>query len=219
MNRKFVDLLCFSALLSTCSICFSLASLPLIRPAGSAAGQLADRSDGQTSALRKRPYRGVKRVTLDFVKADLVYVVKLLAREMGRNVFIGPGVEGEVNLNLKDVPADAALALVLQEQGDEFDYKLIGYNTLIVARREKVEQIEEEVMGKSFAPKPVFGMRQEILLKRAPAAKVIELLRGQYKDVEFIPHPTMNGFYTVGKRADILSIKNDIPQLDRTPSP
>lgn len=180
-------------------------------------------SGQETSALRRRPApRRVanrpKLVTLDFVNADLVYVIKILAKEMGRNVYIGPGVEGSVTVTLKSVPVDGALALILKMQENDIAYKLIGYNTLIVAAPEKVNQIEDEILGKSFGPKHKAGaIRQEILLEKAPAAKVIGFLQGQYKDVEFIPHPTMNGFYAVGSRSDILSIKNDVPNLDRVP--
>jgi type II secretory pathway component GspD/PulD (secretin) len=180
-------------------------------------------SGQETSALRRRPAprrvaSRVKLVTLDFVNADLVYVIKILAKEMGRNVYIGPGVEGSVTVTLKSVPVDGALALILKMQENDIAYKLIGYNTLIVAAPEKVNQIEDEILGKSMGPKTRKGaIRQEILLEKAPAAKVIGFLQGQYKDVEFIPHPTMNGFYAVGSRNEILQIKNDVPNLDRVP--
>jgi type II secretory pathway component GspD/PulD (secretin) len=177
----------------------------------------------QMSALRRRPaprrpVNRVKLVSLDFVNADLVYVIKVLAKEMGRNVYIGPGVEGSVTVTLKSVPVDGALALILKMQENDIAYKLVGYNTLIVAAPEKVNQIEEDILGKQFAPRtPANSVRQEVLLEKAPAAKVIGFLQGQYKNVEFIPHPTMNGFYAVGSRGDILSIKNDVPNLDRVP--
>jgi type II secretory pathway component GspD/PulD (secretin) len=180
-------------------------------------------SGQESSALRRRPApRRVanrpKLVTLDFVNADLVYVIKILAKEMGRNVYIGPGVEGSVTVTLKSVPVDGALALILKMQENDIAYKLIGYNTLIVAAPEKVNQIEDEILGKQFGPKVrKDAIRQEILLEKAPAAKVIGFLQGQYKDVEFIPHPTMNGFYAVGSRHDILQIKNDVPNLDKVP--
>lgn len=180
-------------------------------------------SGQETSALRRRPAprrvaSRVKLVTLDFVNADLVYVIKILAKEMGRNVYIGPGVEGSVTVTLKSVPVDGALALILKMQENDIAYKLIGYNTLIVAAPEKVNQIEDEILGKNLGPKTRKGaIRQEILLEKAPAAKVIGFLQGQYKDVEFIPHPTMNGFYAVGSRSEILQIKNDVPNLDRVP--
>lgn len=178
----------------------------------------------QTSALRRRPAprraAPQKLVTLDFVNADLVYVVKILAKEMGRNVYIGPGVEGSVTVTLKSVPVDGALALILKMQENDIAYKLLNYNTLVVATPEKINQIEEDILGKVVGPKKSAGnggVRQEILLEKAPAAKVISFLQGQYKDVEFIPHPTMNGFYAVGSKKDVLSIKADVPNLDKVP--
>jgi len=177
-----------------------------------------------TSALRRRPApRRVapkqKLVTLDFVNADLVYVIKVLAKEMNRNVYIGPGVEGSVTVTLKSVPVDGALALVLKMQENDIAYKMVGYNTLIVAAPEKVNQIEDDILGKTMGPRVprANAVRQEILLEKAPAAKVISFLQSQYKNVEFIPHPTMNGFYVVGSRADVLQIKGDVPNLDKVP--
>jgi len=194
-------------------------------PAHHVSGLQALHGAGQeTSALRRRPaprrHAPTKLVTLDFVNADLVYVIKILAKEMGRNVYIGPGVEGSVTVTLKSVPVDGALALILKMQENDIGYKLINYNTLIVAAPEKINQIEEDILGKNFAPKRmVDGVRQEIILEKAPAAKVISFLQGQYKNVEFIPHPTMNGFYVRGSKADVLSIRSEVPNLDKVPDP
>lgn len=62
-------------------------------------------------------------------------------------------------------------------------------------------------------------VRQEILLEKAPAVKVMEFLAGQYKNVQFTPHPTMNGFYVYGSRKDVLAIKAEVPNLDRWVEP
>ena len=180
-------------------------------------------SGESTSALRPRvaPRRvrpRQKMVSLDFVNADLVYVIKVLAKEMGRNIYIGPGVDGSVTVTLKSVPVEGALALILKMQENEYAYKLVGANTLIVATPEKLNSIPEDIMGNQIAPKtPINGIRQEILLENAPAAKVIGFLEGQYKNVQFTPHPTMNGFYVYGERKDVLQIKSEIPNLDKVP--
>ncbi len=62
-------------------------------------------------------------------------------------------------------------------------------------------------------------VRQEFILDRAPAARVVEFLQSQYLRVKFVPHPTLNGFYAIGPKKDILSIKSELPNLDRVPSP
>lgn len=186
------------------------------------------------SALRPRPApRRVrprtKLVSLDFVNADLVYVIKVLAKEMGRNVYIGPGVEGSVTVTLKSVPVEGALALILKMQESDFEYKIVsngsGGQTLIVAPPEKLATIPDDIFtAGGTATNQVNipageGVRQEILLEKAPAAKVMEFLQGQYKNVQFTAHPTMNGFYVYGTRKDVLQIKSEVPNLDRIPEP
>jgi type IV pilus assembly protein PilQ len=184
---------------------------------------LVGQGESTTSALRPRvaPRRArprQKMVSLDFVNADLVYVIKVLAKEMGRNIYIGPGVDGSVTVTLRSVPVEGALALILRMQENEYAYKLVGSNTLIVATPEKLNAIPDDIMGQQVAPRvPANAIRQEILLENAPAAKVISFLEGQYKNVQFTPHPTMNGFYVLGERRDVLQIKSEIPNLEKVP--
>jgi len=61
------------------------------------------------------------------------------------------------------------------------------------------------------------SLRQEVLLERAPAAQVVEILRKRFPALEFIPHPVLNGFYAMGPRLDILRMKSLIPDLDVLP--
>jgi len=212
MNRKFVDSLWLTALLSACALGFYPAQAALAEPPAAQTPM-----PETTSALRRRPaprrLARAKLVNHEFVNTDVVFVIKVLAKEMGRNVYIGPDVEGSVTINLRSVPADGALALVLQDRG--IGYKLIGYNTLIVARPDRVDLIEDQILGKSMGPSRPRGIiRQEVLVENAPAARVITSLQARFKDVEFIPHPTLNGFYAVGSRSDILELKNLVPDLD-----
>lgn len=93
------------------------------------------------------------RQNFDFANADLVHVVKTLAKLMNRNVYIGPGVEGTVTIHLTNVTAEEALATILKQQLDSIAYKLVGYNTLIVAAPEKINQVGDEILGKSLGPK------------------------------------------------------------------
>lgn len=92
------------------------------------------------------------RQNIEFENADLVHVVKSLAKRMGRNVYIGPGVEGTVTIHLTNVTPEEALAKILKQQSHAIAYKLIGYNTLVVAAPEKVDQIGGEILGKSMKP-------------------------------------------------------------------
>lgn len=156
-------------------------------------------------------------VSGEFEDVDLVFAIKVLAREMGRNVYIGPGVEGKVTLSLRSVPPEGALALML---GDEFDYKVVsngkGGQTLIVAPPEKLATIPDDVFVNT-ADRPIPGCgvtRFEIQLHNTPAGPVQELLAIRYPNVIFTRHPTMNAFYIDGSREDKLAIIREIPKLD-----
>ncbi len=179
------------------------------------------------SALRPRqaPQRPKappqKLVTLDFVNADLVYVLKVLAKEMNRNIYVGPTVHGSVTVTLKNVPVEGAMALILQMQEAEYDYKIVE-NTIIVAEPEKLAEISDDILSDANVKQAVLpenSVRMEYLLEEAPSAKVVDFLRGQYPRVKFTSHPTMNGFYAEGSRDDLLQIKRELANLDRVPEP
>lgn len=166
----------------------------------------------------KTPYQ--KHVTLDFVNADLVYVLKVLAKEMNRNIYVGPTVAGSVTVTLKNVPVEGAMALILQMQENEYDYKVVGSNTIVVAPPEKLAAIEADILGKiKEAQLPADSVRMEYLLEEAPAPKVLDFLKNEYSRVKFTPHPTMNGFFANGSKEDLLQIKRELPNLDRIPEP
>lgn len=232
MNGKRLDSLWLTAVLSTCALGFlpAQAALPDEPPrapspvptSGALAEQSGPKSSSSPTGLRRKPAprrsNQYPLVSHEFVDADIVDVIKVLAKDMGRNVFIGPGVEGKVTMTLISVPADGALALILQQQERDIGYRFIGYNTLFVAQPNKIGPLEDEILGKSFPPRRKLGViRQEFLLESAGAQKVMGFLQGEYPNVEFIPHPTMNGFYAVGSREDILKLKEEVPELDREP--
>jgi len=188
--------------------------------------------DGQgkapVSALRARkaPRRPAgppqKLVTLDFVNADLVYVLKVLAKEMNRNIYVGPTVAGSVTVTLKNVPVEGAMALILQMQENQYDYKILDYKTMVVAAPEKLAEVANDILDPSKQKTrevPPDAIRMEYLLEQAPSAKVVDFLKGEYEAVEFTPHPTMNGFYARGSKEDLLQIKRELANLDRVPEP
>jgi hypothetical protein len=63
------------------------------------------------------PTRPVPIISLSVKDADLVEVVRSLARIAGVNLVIDPGVRGTVTAELIDVRWDHALAVILKTQG------------------------------------------------------------------------------------------------------
>ena len=83
-------------------------------------------------------------VTLHCANSDLGGVLHKIAGQMGCNLYIGPGVTGTVTADLRGVPAEGALGLVLRMQSVDYRYKLVG-NTLVVATPEKLAQIPDNL--------------------------------------------------------------------------
>ncbi|MGE0490826.1 MAG: hypothetical protein AB7S38_16585 [Vulcanimicrobiota bacterium] len=162
----------------------------------------------------------VPTVSLSVHDEDVVQVLKTLSRAMGRNIFVGPSVDGQVTVELKDVPLPEALDRVLAGLPGEFGYKMLEHS-VVVASLEKLAEVPPACLidREPGGEPPPDSIRQEILLERVPAARVMEYLFPQYPNVQFTAHPTMNGFYVEGGREDILAIKRSIPGLDRAPSP
>ncbi|NMA28268.1 MAG: AMIN domain-containing protein [Burkholderiales bacterium] len=169
---------------------------------------------------RPRPAPPPKTVSIDFVNADLVFVVKALAQEMGRNVFVAPDVMGTVTVTLNKVQPEGALALILKMQENDYSYKIVD-GTIVVASPEKLAQIADDIL--TPRTKSAVSRRnlisQEFLLEVAPAAKVVDFLKVQYPDVEFTQHPTLNGFFAKATRDELRQIKAAIPGLDQVPEP
>jgi len=63
-----------------------------------------------------KKYTG-KRISLDLQDADVVNVLRLLADVGGVNIVFGSDVSGKVTLNLKNIPWDQALDIVLMTNG------------------------------------------------------------------------------------------------------
>ncbi len=157
-----------------------------------------------------------KLVTLNLTNTDLGYVVKLLVRKMGFQTFLGTEAVGNININVRGVPAETALDFVLKSQESDLSYKLAEPYTIVVSTREKLD-ISQDIVQNWPADVPKDAIRQEIVLEKAPAAQVMSSLERHYKGVKFTPHPTTNGFYITGSKRDVLDIKGNIPILDRAP--
>ncbi len=158
-----------------------------------------------------------KRVTLSFQTADLVSVLETLAKEMGAYSYISPTTRGTVTLDLRELPAEEAVRQVLASQKGQYVFVLLedvpvrAARTLVVATPEELVELLKCSAGIGPAAEIT---RMEFILEEAPAARVLDFLKTQYTDVEFTPHPFMNGFYARGPRSELLHIMRNIRNLD-----
>jgi type IV pilus assembly protein PilQ len=83
-------------------------------------------------------------VSLDFQDADIRNVLKVLAFKSGVNIVAAPDVTGVVNIELKDVPWQKALDVILSTYGYGFDRK---GNIITVMTVENLKKYREDTMA------------------------------------------------------------------------
>ena len=83
-------------------------------------------------------------VSLDFQDADIRNVLKVLAFKSGVNIVAAPDVTGVVNIELKDVPWQKALNVILSTYGYGYDRK---DNIITVMTVENLKKYREDTMS------------------------------------------------------------------------
>ena len=86
-------------------------------------------------------------MSLNYTNADLVPVLKKLARDAGMNIFLSPEVKGRVTISIKNVSANSAMDLILALQEEKYSYKVLK-NTYVVATPERLNEIPDDLLGR-----------------------------------------------------------------------
>ena len=121
-------------------------------------------------------------VTLNFSEgADIRDVLTAFSVQSGRSIVLGPDVEGEVRLHLKNVPWSEALDVILSPYG--FTYEQRG-NTYIISRMDKTAAVEAitPLISRVFTLRylDAFGVKEMIEKLLSPRGSMSTLTsRGQ----------------------------------------
>ena len=111
-------------------------------------------------------------VSMSLKDADLVEVLRTFARLSELNMILHPGIKGKVTVELKDVPWDQALSMILKMHGLGMD---ITQGTLRVAKPQALRKmIEAEAQMPAPSIIPTYRVRGE--LQYLDAAMAAELL-------------------------------------------
>ena len=92
----------------------------VVQPTGSEASA-ADTASPSNGSVMEVDVNPVGNVTLDFRDADIRNVLKVLAYKSGVNIILGPEVVGLVNIQLKNVPWQKALDVILSTYGYSYE--------------------------------------------------------------------------------------------------
>ena len=148
-----------------------------------------------------------KLVSLDLVNADLIYVLKILAKELGMNIVTDPSVEGSVTMTLRDVPANGALNLVVKISG--YDYKRVD-NTIVVGDPKLLATIPSNIMN----VKKGSEITQAIPLEHAKAADISSMVSSSYPDSKVQADPRGTALIVTADPESMKAIRSFVSQLD-----
>ena len=109
-------------------------------------------------------------VSLDFREAEIKNVLKVLAYKSGMNIIAGPEVVGQVNIQLKDVPWQKAMDVILSTYG--YSYEQRG-TVLMVTTVDNLKKRRED--SKSLAEQEPLATRT-FLLNFSKAEDVLKTL-------------------------------------------
>lgn len=119
-------------------------------------------------------YHG-RRITLDFVDADLRNILKLIAEVAELNIVAGDDVKGRITINLINVPWDQALEVILQSQS--LGMVRIG-NVIRIAPLERLRREEEDELASKMAVEKIGDLRTEMIhLKYANARNMVPVVK------------------------------------------
>lgn len=166
--------------------------------------EVAKKSKPKVS-IRREPQK--KTISLDFEGADLLYVIKLLAKEIGINMVTDSTVKGEVTMSLKNVTPEAALNLILKMSG--FDSKRVN-NTIIVGSKDTIDKIPNDIMKKDIEK----TVTQKIYLSNADPQALASRLSSAYPNAIIKPMAAIRGLEVTAPVSQIIEIKQAVAAQD-----
>tara|TARA_Y100000294_G_scaffold62249_1_gene58996 strand:- start:838 stop:2880 length:2043 start_codon:yes stop_codon:yes gene_type:complete len=117
-------------------------------------------------------------ISLDFQRADLVNILRLIAGVSGLNIITSPEVKGTVTLRLLEVPWDQALDIILRNNQLKMkqDGNVIRITTLKQFKIERKAEIDAEEMKQASAKMKEESVELESETVRISYATLTELL-------------------------------------------
>ena len=155
-----------------------LASAPLILPDASTPWVV------QPEQAKAQTYEG-DLLSLNFQDIEVRTVLQILADFTRFNLVVSDGVEGNVTLNLQDVPWDQALDLVLKSKG--LDKRMEG-NVMLIAPADEIAAQARQALEARNQIADLAPLRREVVqvnhAKAADIAKLFQSATGHASGVE-----------------------------------
>jgi type IV pilus assembly protein PilQ len=179
---------------------------------GLAAPALADSSKDSPSAIKDQliNFKDIPTLIknpgfmdLKYDKADLREVLRYIAKRGGMNMILDESVQGRVTIDVRAVPLDEFLGLMLRT--NKLAARRVGTSLLVAA----ADQIKEKIDDTQAAT---------IRLNNSSAQEAATLLKDVGdKNTKLVPDPRTNSLLVIGTAEDITKIRNALKALDVPP--
>lgn len=161
-----------------------------------------------TPKPKRKYYKPVKLVSIDFVNADLIYVLKLLAKELDTNLVTDDSVTGSVTMSLKNVSAQTAMNIIIKMNG--FKQKKMG-NILFVGSDQTMNAITPDVIA--YQPTGDVEMRV-FRLQNISAGDAVSTVKASYPMVQVNPSPQGNAVIVNANKSMLNEIQSLLKGID-----
>jgi type IV pilus assembly protein PilQ len=116
-----------------------------------------------------------RKISLDFVDADIRNILKLIAEVSGLNIVVGDDVRGRLTIRLLEIPWDQALEVILQSQS--LGMARIG-NVIRIAPLERLRREREDELASKRAEEKLGDLKTEMIhLKYASARDMVGVVK------------------------------------------
>ncbi|MFH0801239.1 MAG: secretin N-terminal domain-containing protein [bacterium] len=147
-------------------------------------------------------------VNMEFKDAEVLSVIRLLAKQSGENMVCDPSVKGTITMALKDVPFETALMLIVKTSG--LEYTRLG-NIIVVGSADSLKRLPDKLPTKE---EKGAKLTQVIPLEQAKVSDVITTLTARFPGAEIMPDARINALIVTADSTTIKGIKRLVSQID-----
>jgi len=153
--------------------------------------------------LEKKVYTG-RRVTLEFVDADIRKIFQLIAEVSNYNILVGDDVTGTISIKLVNVPWDQALDVILDTKGLGMKRK---DNIIVIRPLGKITSLADEELAAQKAYEKTLELR----------TRVFDVNYASVSDIaaQFNTYKSERGTISVDARTNRVIVNDISPRLER----
>ena len=161
--------------------------------------------------IAKRTYTG-ERLSLSFQDIDIRAVLKVIADFKGVNIIVTDDVSGNITLNLKDVPWDQALDIILESK--DLGIRKLG-RVWSIDLQQNIDEQKQRVLEAHNKIKQLEPLRTEfITINYSKAEKLKELLKSGSSNDSAHSFVSDRGSVSVDERTNTLVIQDTSKRLE-----